>query len=144
MFTSFQDDLNKLKFKTFDTYSKLIVKGHAPQNYSTVSKLKLNVSLQGLGPQFRLLITVDNSGEDVINSVDLIVDYDKKIYDFPKESVQLGLLMPNVPTKYALKFKNITESGSSGNVKLMIVDKTSTAPLIVNIIKVPVSELELI
>jgi len=144
MYSTFQSDLNKLRFKTLDTYAKLIIKGHAPQNYSTVSNIKLNVSLQGLGPNFRLLITVDNSGEDVINSVDLIVEYDKKIYDFPKENIQLGLIMPHIPTKYSLKFRNISDSGVSGIVKIMIVEKTNTAPLIVNKIKVPISELELI
>lgn len=139
----FQSDLNRLKFKTLDTYTKLLIKGHAPQNYSTVSKVKLNVSIQGLGPMFKLLLTVDNSGEEVINSTDLIIDYDKDIYDFPKENIQLGVLMPHVPTKYSLKFKNISEGGSSGSLKIMVVDRNSAAPLITSKIKVPISELEL-
>lgn len=143
MYNTFQSDLSKLKYKTLDTYAKLIVKGHAPNNYATVSKLKLNVSLQGLGPNFRLQITVDNSGEEVINDVDLIIDFDKNIFDFPIENIQLGLVMPNIPMKYYLKFKNISENGVSDNVKIMIVEKTNTSPLIVNKIKIPVSELEL-
>lgn len=126
-----------------DTFTKLIIKGHAPQNYSTTSGIKLNVSLQGIGPTFRMIIVVDNSGEEVINSVDLIVDYNKKIYDFPKESIQLGIIMPHVPTKYFLKFSNISENGVAGEVKIMIIDKSSTAPLIVNKVKVPISELDI-
>ena len=143
MYNSFQTDLTKLKFKTLDTYSKLIVKGYAPQNYSTVSSVKLNVSLQGLGPNFRLSITVDNSGEEIINSVDLIVDYDKNIFEFPKESIQLGLIMPHIPTKHTLSFRNISDNGVSGILNIMILDKTSSSPLIVSNIKVPISELEI-
>lgn len=143
MYTAFQNDLNKINYKTLDTYSKLIVKGHAPQNYSTVSKLKLNVLLQGLGPNFKLIISIDNSGEEIINGVDLIVEYNKKVYDFPKENIQLGLIMPHIPAKYSLKFKNISEAGAAGVVQIMIIDKSSTSPLIVNKLKVPISELEL-
>jgi len=143
MYGTLQSDLNKLAYKALDTYSKLIVKGHAPNNYSTVSKLKLNATLQGLGPNFKLQLLIDNSGEEVINSVDLIVEYDKSIYDFPKENIQLGLLMPHIPTKYSLKFRNISETGSAGYVKVMIIDRNNTSPLIVNKIKVPISELDL-
>lgn len=144
MHSTFQSDLAKLKYKTLDTYVKLLMKGYAPQNYSTVSKVKLTVTLQGLGPNFKLLVVIDNSGEEVINSVDLIVDFDRSIYEFPKENIQLGLIMPHVPTKYTLKFRNISDNGVSGNIKIMIIDKTSTAPLIVNKVKVPTSELDLI
>lgn len=144
MHSTFQADLAKLKYKTLDTYVKLLMKGYAPQNYSTVSKVKLTVTLQGLGPNFKLLVIIDNSGEEVINSVDLIVDFDRNIYEFPKENIQLGLIMPHIPTRYTLKFRNISDNGVSGNIKIMIIDKTSTAPLIVNKVKVPTSELDLI
>ena len=52
--------------------------------------------------------------------------------------------MPHVPTKYSLKFRNINEGGSSGSLKIMVVDRNLAAPLITSKIKVPISELELI
>jgi hypothetical protein len=51
--------------------------------------------------------------------------------------------MPNVPIKYCLKFKNISETGNSGNIKILIVDKVKTAPLTTSIVKVPISEIEM-
>jgi hypothetical protein len=144
MHSSFQSELAKIRYKTLDTYTKLLIRGHAPQNYSTVSKIKLTANLHGLGPNFKLVISIDNSGEEVINSVDLVVDYDCKVFDFPKENIQLGIIMPHIPTKYSLSFRNISQTGSSSDVKIMIIDRNSTTPLIVNRVKVPVSELELI
>lgn len=140
----FQNDLIKLRYKTLDTYVKMLKVGNAPQNYSTTSKVKLTASLQGLGPNFRLHLIIDNTGDEVICGADLVLEYEKSIFSFEKDYIQLGVLMPNVPTKYSLKFRNISEAGSSANIKIMIIDKIRTTPLITSIIKVPVSELEIL
>lgn len=140
----FQSDLAKLRYKSLDTYVKMLKIGNAPQNYSTTSKIKLTASLQGLGPHFKLHLTIDNSGEEVIFCTDLILEFEKTIYSFEKENLQLGVIMPNVPTKYSLKFKNISENGSSGHIKIIILDKNRTTPLITTSVKVPVSEVEIL
>ena len=140
----FQNDLIKLRYKTLDTYVKMLKIGNAPQNYSTTSKIKLTASLQGLGPNFRLNLIIDNSGEEVINSTHLLLDYERAVFQFEKENIQLGILMPNVAMKYSIKFRNISENGSSGNIKIIIVDKIRTSPLITSTIKVPISELEML
>jgi len=85
----FQNDLVKLKYKTLDTYVKLLKVGNAPQNYSTVSSIKLNASLQGLGPNFRLILVFDNSGEEPIYNMDLMIDYDRDLYYFEKDTINV-------------------------------------------------------
>ena len=52
--------------------------------------------------------------------------------------------MPHIPVKYSLNFKNISENGNSGMIKIIIVDKFQNSPLIQYTIKVPVSELEML
>lgn len=153
MHQNFQTDLVKLRHKTLDTYVKLLKIGNAPQNYSTTSKIKLACSLQGLGPNFKLLITVDNAGDEVHYNCDLLIEYDKNIFKFSKEHLsvklnffnpkQLGVLIPNAPTKYAIKFRNISQMGNAGNIKVYIVDKDRTVPLITSTLKVPISEFDL-
>lgn len=140
----FQNDLIKLRHKTLDTYVKMLKIGNAPQNYSTTSKVKLIASLQGLGPNFKLHLIIDNSGDEAIFSTDLILEFDRNVFYFEKENIQLGILMPNIPIKYSLKFKNITENGNSGNIKIIVVDKIRPSPLISSTVKVPISELEIL
>lgn len=144
MHSIFQSDLVKLRHKTLDTYVKLLLRGYAPQNYNTTSKLKLAVSLQGLGPSFKLHLSLNNTGTEVINSVDLVMQYDRDVYSFEKDTIQLGFLMPNVNMKYVVRFRNFSETGSSGVIRVVAVDKGNTTPLIICNVKVPVSELELI
>ncbi len=51
--------------------------------------------------------------------------------------------MPNVPITYTIKFRNISENGNAGNVKVIINEKSHTTPLISSLIKVPISDLDI-
>ena len=127
-----------------DSYVKMLKIGNAPQNYSSSSTMKIAASLEGLGPNFKLNLILDNSGnEPIINAV-LTLDFNRKVYYFDKENIQLGIIMPRIPIKYSLPFKNVSESGSSGMIKIIILDKEKSTPLIQSTIKVPVSELEML
>ena len=140
----FQNDLLRLRYKAMETYVKMLKIGNAPQNYSSSSTMKISASLEGLGPNFKLNLILDNSGNEPIFNGILTIDYNRKIYYFDKESIILSIIMPHIPIKYSLNFKNISESGSSGMIKIIIVDKFQNTPLIQSTIKVPVSELELL
>ena len=140
----FQTDLLRMRYKAMDTYVKMLKIGNAPQNYSSSSTMKISASLQGLGPNFKLNIIFDNNGTEPISNAALTLDYNRKVYTFDKENVILGIIMPHVPVKYSLSFRNISETGSGGLVKVIVVDKVKSQPLIQSTIKVPVSELEML
>lgn len=140
----FITDLIRIKYKAMDTYVKILKKGNAPQNFSNSSNLKISASLEGLGPNFRLNIIFNNSGKKPIYGAVLTLDFNRKIYSFQKENIQLSIIMPNVPVNYSLPFRNISENGSSGNIKLLVIGKNEILPLIQTNIKVPVSELDIL
>jgi len=117
----FITDLIKIKYKAMDTYVKILKKGNAPQNFSNSSNLKISASLEGLGPNFKLNIIFNNSGKKPIYGAMLTLDFNRKIYSFKKENIQLSIIMPNVPINYSLPFRNISENGSSGNIKLLVI-----------------------
>ena len=144
MQTSFQNDLLRLRHKAMDSYVKMLKIGNAPQNYSSSSTMKLSALLQGLGPDFKLNLIIDNVGSEPLYNTELTLDYNRNVYSFSKENIQLGLIMPHVPVKYSLSFRNISEMGSAGMIKVVIIDKLKSAPLIQSTIKVPVSELEIL
>ena len=144
MQTSFQNDLLRMRYKAMDTYVKMLKIGNAPQNYSSSSTMKLSALLQGLGPDFKLNLIIDNVGNEPLYNTELTLDYNRNVYSFSKENIQLGLIMPHIPVKYSLSFKNISEMGSAGMIKVVIIDKLKSAPLIQSTIKVPVSELEIL
>ena len=140
----FITDLIKIKYKAMDTYAKILKKGNAPQNFSNSSNLKISASLEGLGPNFKLNIIFNNSGKKPIYGAILTLDFNRKIYSFKKENIQLSVIMPNIPVNYSLPFRNISENGSSGNIKLLVIGKNEIIPLIQTNIKVPISELDIL
>ena len=140
----FITDLIRIKYKAMDTYVKILKKGNAPQNFSNSSNLKISASLEGLGPNFKLNIIFNNIGKKPIYGAVLTLDFNRKIYSFKKENIQLSVIMPNIPINYSLPFRNISENGSSGNIKLLVIGKNEIIPLIQTNIKVPVSELDIL
>ena len=126
----FITDLIKIKYKAMDTYVKILKKGNAPQNFSNSSNLKISASLEGLGPNFKLNIIFNNSGKNPIFGALLTLEYDRKIYSFKNENIHLSIIMPNVPINYSLPFRNISETGASGNIKLLVLGKDEIIPLI--------------
>ncbi len=92
MHNIFQNDLLKLRYKTYDTYVKMLKLGNAPQNYNTTSKVKISASLQGLGPNFKIYIVIDNVGEEIISGVDMLLDYDKNIFNIDKDYIEVNQL----------------------------------------------------
>ena len=140
----FITDLIRIKYRAMDTYVKILKKGNAPQNFSNSNNLKISASLEGLGPNFKLNIIFNNNGKKPIFGAMLTLDFNRKIYSFKKENIQLSIIMPNVPINYSLPFRNISENGSSGNIKLLVIGKNEILPLIQTTIKVPVSELDIL
>ena len=140
----FITDLMKIKYRAMDTYVKILKKGNAPQNFDDNKNLKISASLEGLGPNFKLNIIFINSGKKPIYGAILMLEFNRKIFAFKQESIQLGILMPNIPMSYSIRFRNINENGASGNIKVVIVDKNEVVPLIQTNIKVPVSELDIL
>jgi len=140
----FQNDLLRIRYKAMDTYVKMLKIGNAPQNYSSTTTMKISASLEGLGPNFKLNLIMDNIGNEPLYNCLLTLDYNRNIYIFDKENIQLSLIMPNIPIKYSLNFKNISETGASGIIKIILVDKLKTTPLIQTTMKVPISELEML
>ena len=49
--------------------------------------MKISVSLEGLGPNLKLNLIFDNSGNEPLFNRILSLDFNRKIYYFEKESI---------------------------------------------------------
>ena len=106
----FITDLMKIKYRAMDTYVKILQKGNIPQNFSEAKNMKISASLEGLGPNFKLNINFINSGKKPIYGAILMLEFNRKIFAFKQESIQLGILMPNIQMSYSMRFRNINEN----------------------------------
>jgi len=49
----------------------------------------MSSSLQGLGPNFKIVITADNVGEEIIAGVDLLLDFEKNLFSFERNYIEV-------------------------------------------------------
>ena len=90
MHSAFQRDLCKLRLHTARAYMKVLNDGHAPMSISTgsgngtkgsIPSLLLNATVNGLGPLFRLSLCIQNTGMKPAHNIQLLLQWDKDMYD---------------------------------------------------------------
>ena len=69
MHRAFQRDLCKLRLSTARAYVKMITDGQGPMSYSSGSALRLTAQVQGLGPRFKIKLSLQNTGSKAVSDL---------------------------------------------------------------------------
>jgi hypothetical protein len=84
----FQRDLCKLRLATARSYVKIITDVHGPiANNGTT--LRLTVASQGLGPIFKIKLSLKNTGQKPISHVPLTLTFNPQLYEVPVSAIQV-------------------------------------------------------
>jgi hypothetical protein len=60
------------------------------------------VSVSGLGPRFRVALTLLNQGEAMLAQVPLLLEYDQALYATDKRHLLLPALLPSLEYRYSI------------------------------------------
>jgi Bardet-Biedl syndrome 1 protein len=153
MHRAFQRDLCKLRLTTARAYVKIIgAEGasrgvrneNGPQIMSTAmsaSNVRLNVRVQGLGPNFRLIVDIQNTGKETIMQSPLIAHFEPRLYKV-KEPLQIvPLLIPGLLYHRVFDVECIDENGGAGEIHILLTSMTGSVPMIVAVVNMPISEM---
>lgn len=137
----FQSDLFKIRLNAARSLVKTIQTSANPLSSSLDDPLKLSAQVQGIGPGFKLIMSVQNTSTDV-PSTDLVITFltDYSLYKIAKPLVQIPLLLPGIQYTYESFVECITENGSSGKIKVFLLHRGDPVPIITAVINMPVSE----
>jgi Bardet-Biedl syndrome 1 protein len=91
MHRTFQRDLCKLRLTTARAYVKVLTDGQGT-SYTAGSTLSMSAEVRGLGPQFILKLTVQNTGTITLYNLLVMFTYDKTVYLLPKSSMTVSHL----------------------------------------------------
>jgi hypothetical protein len=80
MHRAFQRDLCKLRLSTARAYVKMITDGQGPMSYSSGSALRLTAQVQGLGPRFKIKLSLQNTGSKAVSDLSVALNYNAMIY----------------------------------------------------------------
>lgn len=132
--------IRRLRLETVRAYSKLVSTGHSFSVTTGKSKkIGLNVRIQGIGPNFLLLVEVTNQGNESAAGTRLTFKFNDEIYIVNPVQLNLPVLVPHMTFTHAI---NVTamEAIRSGQIFTLLSDSENDgAPLVSAIVKMPLA-----
>lgn len=141
MHRTFQKDLFKLRLTTARAFSQCLRNSLNPLSSSLEDPLKLSARVQGLGPGFKLFLTLQSTSADRF-SQNLLITFsaDHKLYKIAQPYIEVPLLLPGAVYTYDVFVECISEKGLADKIKAFILHKGNPVPIITAVISMPVSE----
>lgn len=140
MHQTFQRELCKLRLVTARSYVKVLTDGHGPLSYTAGSSLRLNATVQGLGPRFKIKLGIQNTGNRPIFNVPLTFSYNQQLYKLSKHIVNVPLLIPGVHYKHEVTAVCL-EEGVSDAIRVFVLSAKSAVPVITATVNMPLAEI---
>merc|ERR1712151_1103030 len=109
MHRTFQRDLCKLRLSTARAYVNLLGAGHGPMSSSGGAQVRLNAEVVGMGPQFKIVVRVQNAGAHALYDVPLMCTTNPNLYRVPKPCFYLPILVPQ--QMYLVEIPCVNENG---------------------------------
>merc|ERR1712226_1510957 len=94
MHRTFQRDLCKLRLSTARAYVNLLGAGHGPMSSMGGANVRLNANVVGMGPQFKIIVRVQNAGVHALCDVPLTTSTNPNLYRLPRPCHYLPILVP--------------------------------------------------
>ncbi|KAL3141002.1 Bardet-Biedl syndrome 1 protein, variant 2 [Trebouxia sp. C0010 RCD-2024] len=141
MHTTFQQELVKLRLATAKAYLQVLTDGQGATSASP-GALSLNATVTGLGPAFKLTLELCNSGSESILDAALVLRYDQQIYTAQLDQMLLPVLLPSLKYCFDFRIRCVDPTAGVGNIKVLLHSSKSPIPLLVAVVKMPLSEME--
>ena len=134
----FQRDLCKLRLQTARAYVKILTDGVGTQSHTASTSVRLTAHVMGLGPQFRIKLTVQNTGAKALVNIPVVVTHNLDVYRIPKPHMLIPNLVPAVVYTYEVPGMCVAEDGAvSDTVQVCVCNPNSTVPIITALVKMP-------
>ena len=141
MHRMFQRDLYLLRLMAARGYVSALQKSLNPISASTTEPLKLSAQVQGIGPAFKLTVNLQNISSSVPSMHLLITfQFDDSLYALSKPFINVPLLVPGLMYAYETLVECISDKGISDSIKVFVLRRGNSVPIITAVINMPVSE----
>ncbi|CAN0380487.1 unnamed protein product [Pylaiella littoralis] len=139
---AFQKDLCRLRLTAARAYVGTITDGR--QGVSAVggaAALRLHAQCQGLGPNFKIKLELQNQGERALTNLPVAFSYDRKIYAMDRGQFTVPTLLPGVASRHEVSITSIDQGGAAGSVRILVLSPSGPKPLVSAVVSMPLSEL---
>eukprot|EP00929_Paragymnodinium_shiwhaense_P120367 TRINITY_DN92299_c0_g1_i1.p1 TRINITY_DN92299_c0_g1~~TRINITY_DN92299_c0_g1_i1.p1 ORF type:complete len:598 (-),score=146.79 TRINITY_DN92299_c0_g1_i1:95-1888(-) len=142
MHRTFQRDLCKLRLSTARAYVNILGAGHGPMSSMGGAQVRLNAQVVGMGPQFKIVVRVQNAGVHALYDVPLMCTTNPNLYRIARPCHYLPILVPQQVYIVEIAITCINENGGTDCVRIFLCNQkeVSTMPIISAIVNMPISE----
>jgi len=140
MHRTFQRDLCKLRLSTARAYVNLLGSGHGPMSSAGGAQVRLNAQVVGMGPQFKIVVRVQNAGVHALYDVPLMCTTNPNLYRVPKPCFYMPILVPQQMYIVEIPVTCTDEMGGTDAVRIFLCNRNSNIPIISAIVNMPISE----
>ncbi|KDR20997.1 Bardet-Biedl syndrome 1 protein homolog [Zootermopsis nevadensis] len=141
MHQTFQHDLFRLRLNTARACVNALQSCKNPFSMDTHEPIKMSAQVLGLGPTFKIHITLENmSASNPVKDLAITFHCDDKLYIIEKPFIQVPLLVPGLTYKFESLAECIAEVGISDQVQIFIVKLNYTQPVMAAVINMPISD----
>ncbi|KAE8740184.1 hypothetical protein FOCC_FOCC014304 [Frankliniella occidentalis] len=142
MHRTFQRDLFQLRVDVARACVQALQSCNNPISLEGAEPVKLSAQVLGLGPLFKMVITLQNiSASTLIQDIGILFHFDDKMYSMEKPFIKVPILLPGVEYPYETMIRNISELALSDQIRVMVVREGQTQPVLAAIINMPVCDL---
>eukprot|EP00801_Mesodinium_rubrum_P000534 Mrub_00534.p1 GENE.Mrub_00534~~Mrub_00534.p1 ORF type:complete len:579 (+),score=113.35 Mrub_00534:1349-3085(+) len=134
IYNTFLGDLDLIKFELAKGFK--YTNNSEAINQATV-RFEMEVEVLGLGPEFIMNVYLISYEDNTRLNYVMFVDYDIDQFWFTRNFITLNVIIPQVKYQYKLNYKNKSESGVGGFVKLCIVKDGDSSPCFVKNVQLP-------
>lgn len=120
MHAAFQRDLFKLRLSTARMFASSLHAGGGPVSTSTAASVRLTVAVQGLGPRFRVLFGVTNTGDRPERDLPLSWVVDGSRYVLKEAPTKIPLALPGLVVNMCADIEVVSGVEDEGVIRLMI------------------------
>jgi Bardet-Biedl syndrome 1 protein len=150
MHRCFQQDLIRLRLETARAYVTCVKGGHMSNALTVGSSADLgpisfSVECAGLGPSFKLRLSIVNGGTSCLRQVALTFLYSPDLYHIPEGIVSIPCVLPGEAARREVRVFSVDSTGTAGDIRVVLLQGTTGGgrELSSALVNMPLSELPL-
>eukprot|EP00049_Salpingoeca_infusionum_P025369 m.18885 g.18885 ORF g.18885 m.18885 type:complete len:590 (+) comp7955_c0_seq2:93-1862(+) len=140
MHHSFQGDLQLVRVHTAREYVKALTASLAPASALNGASFQLGVKVQGIGPMFKLTVSVQATSGATTNLLKLALEWDEEMYQVSDSVALLPALVPGISYEKSFMAECIIEEPISAPLSVHLYSPERTLPIITAVVSMPISE----
>eukprot|EP00040_Diaphanoeca_grandis_P010720 m.54932 g.54932 ORF g.54932 m.54932 type:complete len:592 (-) comp21995_c0_seq1:150-1925(-) len=138
MHRTFQRDLFRLKLMSARNYVKALQGNLTPIINSIQVSLRINTEVQGLGPLFKVTVTLINTTNQPVSGITVAFTGDHSMYSILNPLIKSGMLIPAASYTFSTPVKCLTEEFESSAITVIVCRPPEAIPLLSTEIQMPI------